>query len=104
MAGGSGQLERQLVQNLRSDLNLICNESRKRYPAVREVSHIALLASGEPGSGDGVLTAAVGCRARDCQPPLHANTVDSGGREGENSGRNSQLPRSTGTFNNTTCS
>ena len=32
------QAERQLVQTLRSDLNLICNEARKRYPAVREVS------------------------------------------------------------------
>ena len=30
-------MEKQLVQALRGDLNLICNEARKRYPAVREV-------------------------------------------------------------------
>lgn len=39
--GGSkaegGQLLKQLVQNLRSDLNLLSNEARKKYPAVREV-------------------------------------------------------------------
>ena len=33
-----GQAEKQLVQTLRGDLSLICNEARKRYPAVREVS------------------------------------------------------------------
>ena len=30
-------MEKQLVQALRGDLNLICNEAKKRYPAVREV-------------------------------------------------------------------
>ena len=29
---------RQLVQTLRSDLNMLSNEARKKYPAVREVS------------------------------------------------------------------
>ena len=38
MTSGGGQAEKQLVQALRGDLNLICNEARKRYPAVREVS------------------------------------------------------------------
>lgn len=28
---------RQLVQTLRGDLNLLSNEARKKYPAVREV-------------------------------------------------------------------
>lgn len=32
------QAEKQLVQTLRGDLNLISNEARRRYPAVREVS------------------------------------------------------------------
>jgi hypothetical protein len=38
MSGGGPQqaAERQLVQALRGDLNLICNEARKRFPAVRE--------------------------------------------------------------------
>ena len=30
---------RQLVQTLRGDLNLLSNEARKKYPAVREVGH-----------------------------------------------------------------
>ena len=38
MSGGGQHAERQLVQALRGDLNLICNEARKRFPAVREVS------------------------------------------------------------------
>ena len=32
-----GQVLRHLVQTLRSDLNLLSNEARKKYPAVREV-------------------------------------------------------------------
>lgn len=32
---------RQLVQTLRGDLNLLSNEARKKYPAVREVSPLS---------------------------------------------------------------
>ena len=45
--GGSraegGQLLKQLVQNLRSDLNLLSTEARKKYPAVREVRGTIIL-------------------------------------------------------------
>ena len=39
-AGGpvvGGHVLKQLVQTLRGDLNLLSNEARKKYPAVREV-------------------------------------------------------------------
>ena len=39
-AGGpvvEGHVLKQLVQTLRGDLNLLSNEARKKYPAVREV-------------------------------------------------------------------
>ena len=36
--GGGGPVVKQLVQTLRGDLNLLSNEARKKYPAVREVS------------------------------------------------------------------
>ena len=32
-----GHVLKQLVQTLRGDLNLLSNEARKKYPAVREV-------------------------------------------------------------------
>ena len=32
---------RQLVQTLRGDLNLLSNEAKKKYPAVREVSQLS---------------------------------------------------------------
>lgn len=34
---------RQLVQTLRGDLNLLSNEARKKYPAVREVGLLSPL-------------------------------------------------------------
>lgn len=36
-SGAGGAVLKQLVQTLRGDLNLLSNEARKRYPAVREV-------------------------------------------------------------------
>lgn len=35
--GIGGPVLKQLVQTLRGDLNLLSNEARKKYPAVREV-------------------------------------------------------------------
>ena len=54
--GGSrsegGQLLKQLVQNLRSDLNLLSNEARKKYPAVREVRRTVRHITGLAGDRD----------------------------------------------------
>lgn len=36
-AGGTGAVLKQLVQTLRGDLNMLSNEAKKKYPAVREV-------------------------------------------------------------------
>ena len=35
---GEGQLLRELVRSLRSDLNMLSNEAKKKLPAVKEVS------------------------------------------------------------------
>lgn len=35
--GGGGQVLKLFVQNVRGDLNLLSNEAKKKYPAVREV-------------------------------------------------------------------
>ena len=37
-SSGEAAMLKQLVQTLRGDLNLLSNEARKKYPAVREVS------------------------------------------------------------------
>ena len=34
---GGGQMTKELVRILRSDLNLLSNEAKKKYPAVKEV-------------------------------------------------------------------
>lgn len=36
-SGDEEKVVRQLVQNLRSDLSLLSNEAKKKYPAVKEV-------------------------------------------------------------------
>ena len=56
--GQGEQVLRLLVTNLRSDLHLISNEAKKKYPAVREVSrrgsyvaHVPVVAGWRPGRG-----------------------------------------------------
>ena len=39
-SGDEDKVVRQLVQNLRSDLSLLSNEAKKKYPAVKEVTHL----------------------------------------------------------------
>lgn len=36
--GSDAAIVKQLVQTLRGDLNMLSNEAKKKYPAVREVS------------------------------------------------------------------
>ena len=52
-----GQVLRHLVQTLRSDLNRLSNEARKKYPAVREVRGARW---GRIGLGEGVEIGSLG--------------------------------------------
>ena len=41
--GDEGTVLKQLVQTLRGDLNILSNEAKKKFPAVREVGRVTIV-------------------------------------------------------------